>query len=155
MFLVLLEHPRLCHTWCRCVLRPAEVWSYTDPLSLCIMGIVPKAGKSCLLKVFVQYFGKTGPRWHWMISSFCIFICALCKDLTLPVFRLPWVTAALGSWWGSLLVTPVSSFSTFGQLTSITVGSLQSIWHASWALNFIQNPLGKTVGRWLIFLFVF
>lgn len=34
-----VEHPRLCPSWCQCVLKPAEMWGYPDPLSLCLYNV--------------------------------------------------------------------------------------------------------------------
>lgn len=101
-------------------------WPFVTVFVEC--GLFPSAGKSCLPKVyFVQCFGKSGPEWggtEWAQVSASLFVpfkTQLFQSSDLQLWKLR------GS---SPLVTQVSSFSTFGQLTTTTttVGSLQSIW---------------------------
>lgn len=146
VFLALVEHPRLCHSWCQCVLKPEEMWGCTDPLPLYLYNV---GCSQVQARVTCLKFILCGPEVTLNDLKF-LHLCLLRLDSS------SLETSSFGKLMGnSLLVTQVSSFRTFGQLTNITVGFLQSVWCASLIINLIQNPLGKTVGRWLIFLFVF
>lgn len=74
-----------------------------------------------------------------MTSSFCIFIRAF-YDLTLPVFR-HLALEADGE------QSPGDTSQLLQHLWTVPQLVLCSQFDASLALNLIQNPLGKTVGR--------
>lgn len=153
MVLAFVEHPKLCHSWCQCVLKPAEMWSYTDPLSLDLYDVdcsQVQARAACLKFVLCSPLARVVLNKVTLndLKFLHLYSCLLRLD--------SFKTSSFGSWWGTVLwwhksapSAPLDSSPPPPQLV------LCSQFDASLALNLIQNPHGKTVGRWLIFLFVF
>lgn len=96
--------------------------------------------------------------WDWMISGSCTVTCAFLQmtraldSSSLYVF-LQWPRLCKAgrafSWWHQPAPS-TQNHNLWLHPSTVTVGSLQSVWYTLWALNLIQKLPGKIVGWWLI-----
>lgn len=122
----IVEHPRLCHSWCQHALSQQRCGvTLTHCHCICIMWIVPKCRQELL--AWSLFCAVISQGWYWLnevtlndLEFLHLYSCLLWLDSS------SLQTSGFGSWWGTVPWWHKSAPS--APLDCSTVGSLQSIW---------------------------